>query len=476
MIKYYNKLSPRKKLFFENFFIYGFARIASKIVPIVALPIVTRLVPDTSIFGAFDLLNTIVSFGTAIAILGMHDSMFRLFFESEDSNYRQQICSTAFFMTLSSGVILFLLIVLTRNYISDILFSSVSYSPYIILVGSEVFFGAVLSPVATPTRMQNKRKIIIMMSLFVPAVTYSFSIPIIIFVDPLFGLICGTLASNICSIIIYFTLNKKWFSFNYFQPKMIYPLFYIGLPLVPTFLIYWAYRTADRLMINKLIGIEYNGIYAVGARVASVSQFIYTAFAGGWSYFAFSTMKDGDQVRMLSKIFERLLFVSIFSTGLAVLSAQYIFRLFFKGGYEDGYVVSPYLFLAPLLLMLFQTLGTQFLIIKKTWVVTLTLLLGALSNIALNYYLIPVLKIEGAGISTLFGYMLSVFIIAVVALKVGLLKVSGRVVIFLCMFLISWVLLRVQGLQQYYLLPVTVCCFACLYYKDICTYVQRFLR
>ena len=45
------------------------------------------------------------------------------------------------------------------------------------------------------------------------------------------------------------------------------------------------------------------------------------------------------------------------------------FELFFKGEYIKGCIVAPYLFLGPLLLMLFQVIGNQFLVVKKTWLV-----------------------------------------------------------------------------------------------------------
>ena len=78
----------RAKLFLENFFVYGFINILSKIVPLILLPVVTRLLPDTSAFGIFDMYNVIVGFATPLAILGLYDAMFREFFEKDDQQYK----------------------------------------------------------------------------------------------------------------------------------------------------------------------------------------------------------------------------------------------------------------------------------------------------------------------------------------------------------------------------------------------------
>lgn len=61
------------KLFMDNFLVYGLGSMIAKIIPLIMLPIITRLIPDPSFYGLFDLSNTITSFGTAFAIMGMYN-------------------------------------------------------------------------------------------------------------------------------------------------------------------------------------------------------------------------------------------------------------------------------------------------------------------------------------------------------------------------------------------------------------------
>lgn len=72
------------KLFIENFLVYGLGGIISKIIPLIMVPIVTRLMPSSEYYGISDLSNTVVSFGSALAIMGMYDAMYRMFFEKDD--------------------------------------------------------------------------------------------------------------------------------------------------------------------------------------------------------------------------------------------------------------------------------------------------------------------------------------------------------------------------------------------------------
>ena len=48
------------KLFLENFLVYGLGGIVSKMIPLLMLPIVTRIMPDTSYFGISDMCGTVI--------------------------------------------------------------------------------------------------------------------------------------------------------------------------------------------------------------------------------------------------------------------------------------------------------------------------------------------------------------------------------------------------------------------------------
>lgn len=77
------------KLFIENFLVYGLGGIMSKIIPLIMVPIVTRLMPTTDYFGLSDLSNTVVQFASSIAVMGMYDAMYRMFFEKDEVEYKK---------------------------------------------------------------------------------------------------------------------------------------------------------------------------------------------------------------------------------------------------------------------------------------------------------------------------------------------------------------------------------------------------
>lgn len=418
----------RKKLFLENIFIYGLGSVLSKIIPLIMLPIITSIMTDSYYFGINDLQNVLVSFGCALAIMGMYDSMFRLFFDKDSIEYQKTVCSSALVSVIISGSFLMFLLIIFKSWFSFIIFNTSEMVLLIVLAGINIFAQTLQTIVSAPTKMRNKRKTLIVVNLIAPIIGYLVSIPLLINGKYLIALPISSLITSVILLFIFYFLNNKWFTITNFKVEIIIKMLKLGLPLVPTFIIYWVFNSFDRFMISKMLGAEFTGIYGIGAKVASISYFIYTAFSKGWVYFNYSTMKDKDHIALISKIYEYLALISSLSIIMLLPFVVKVFQILFSGDYVNGYIVFPYLFLSPLCLMLFQVVSSQFLVKNISWPISLTLLLGVIADLILNYLLIPLLGIEGAAISTLTGYLVSIIIITIVGAKLKMIIVSRKII------------------------------------------------
>jgi len=433
----------RKKLFIENIFAYGFINILNKIVPFLLLPVITRMLPDASDFGVYSMFTLLVGFGTPLAVLGLYDAMFRLYFDKDDQQYRYDVTTTTQRIILVASTIISIILVLFSNQLSLLFFGELSYNNIVMLAGIGIFLGANLNPIQTPTRMQNERKTFVMSGLISSTVMYGLSLLLIYKGFSYFGLIYANFATSLLMVIFFWIRNKNFFLKGSYDKNIARDLFKIGIPLIPTFLIYWIYDSMDKIMITNMIGTSEMGIYSIGAKIAQVSQLIYAGFAGGWQYFAFSTMKDDDQVELNSKVFEYLGAISVLSLVIIYPFIPYIFKMLFTGDYVTGYVVAPYLYLSPLLLMLFQVAGNQFLVIKKSFLSTISLSIGAALNVGLNLILIKVIGIEGAAIATLIGYSVTLVLVMIMSKKMKLMSYSRRIIFTLILLTIYLYIQRI---------------------------------
>ncbi|WP_307755702.1 oligosaccharide flippase family protein [uncultured Cloacibacillus sp.] len=429
-------LSNRAKLFIENFIAYGAINALDKIVPLVMLPIVTRLLTDSADYGRFEMFNTIVGFGSAFAILGIYDAMFREYFEKDDEEYKSLVTSTAAKIVFFSACIVSLILVPFSKAVSVVFLNTSENWHIVVMAAFGVFLSANRAIISAPTRMKNQRKVYIFSGISYSAIYYAFAILFIKLGMSYNGLIYGNLIASLYMFIFFFYLNHRDFKLGLFSSIIAKELLKIGVPLVPCFVIYWAFNSMDKIMISHMLGLKEVGIYSIGAKVASVSTFIYAAFAGGWQYFAFSTMKDKDQVELTSKIFEYLGILSFGAYEIAILLNHFVFYLFFSGEYIQGSIVFPYLFLSPLILMLFQTAGNQLLVIKKSIISTLCLTLGLFLNLLLNYLIIPIYGVKGAALATLSGYCISALSLSLIIQKLKLLHIRFKFIILALIILI----------------------------------------
>lgn len=431
------------RLFVENFLVYGLGGTISKIIPLIMVPIVTRLMPSTDYFGISDLSNTVVSFASALSVMGMYDAMYRMFFEKEDDEYKKNVCSTAFVFTICTSLMVFLLLLLFKEQVAYYFFSDEKYAYIVYISAIATLVGATNSIISAPTRMQNKRKIFLITNTLSPIISYGFSIPMLMAGYYTIALPLAAVISGITMEVTFGILNRNWFEFKRVDFRLLNQLLAIAIPLLPNFLIYWIFNSCDKIMITNMIGIGAAGIYSVGSKLGNCSQLIYTAFAGGWQYFAFSTMKEDNQVKSNSLIFEYLGIISFIATAFVCAFSYPVFKMLFSDQYLDGYIIAPYLFLAPLLQMLFQVACNQFIVVKKTWPNVFILSTGAAANIAINFFMIPVLGIEGAALATLLGYIISDIVCVIVLYKMKLMILELRFLIAAIAMIVYFVLWRI---------------------------------
>lgn len=464
----------RIKLFLENIVFYGGLTMLTKVLPFITLPIITRLLPDSSSYGIMDLFSLIVSFGIAIAIPGFGDAIFREFFDYKDDNeYQKKITATGLNLALVTSSFICIVIFLLKERISFLLFNDTKYQSLIIFSGISILFGAISSIASLPNRIRNERKVFFFTGVSFPLIGFLLTI---FFIKKNFtyeALLYSSLIVSLISSCFYLFFNNKDFNIFVFDRKVVREIIKVGVPLLPTCLIYWIFNSMDRIMISKMLNASQLGIYSIGAKVASISQLIYTAFASGWSFFAYSTMKDEDQVSLTSNIFKYLLLISIVLYIISIPFIRPVFIYFFSGSYIEGYKVFSYLFLSPLLLMLFQVLASQAIIIKKAYIITLSLVVGAMLNVLFNYYLIEFSGIAGAAFSTLLGYIFSILIMAIISIKNKAFFIEKKLLIIIGIFISTlFIDFFLQNKYYYCLVLITI---VLSYYLEISVLIKKII-
>jgi O-antigen/teichoic acid export membrane protein len=189
------------------------------------------------------------------------------------------------------------------------------------------------------------------------------------------------------------------------QQFLASPLIQAGLPLLPGVLSLWALAYLDRLLLPSFhVPLDERGLYAIGAKLASMLAILTVPFQSAWGPLALSMRDDPQAERTYAKV---LTLFTATSLGLALglaLFAREVLLIFTTPIYAAA---APYVgILAYVAVANGATVAVSVgaALEKRTRIMGLATLVGALLNLGLNLVLIPRYGAWGAAWATAIGY------------------------------------------------------------------------
>lgn len=415
----------RLKLLITNIGFFGGLKVLSSLFPLFILPYVTSKLGGTDEFGIYDIFIVISGLGASIAMLGTQDAMFRQYHINNEFEFRKSVTNTGFIVVLVSSILVGVFLLLINSFMQNFFLKEVQYNSLFLFAAAYIVSQNVMNISLHPSRLENNKLHLFVNTLLYVLFFYATVLLLLQYSFGLFALVYAHLFAALSLASIFIVINRKNFFPLNFSKKVALDLLKIGLPLMPIFLIYWANNSISRMLILNYLGPGELGVFAIGSKYASVSSFLQTAFAAGWSFFTFSTMKDDDQVMIKSKVFETLLFIIVIFYALLAPIAPWFFDNFFKGDYVLGYTVFGQLFLAPLFLILYQIIANQFTIIGKSYYSLISLGLGFLVGLIIAlFFLERGFGIVAVSYSIPISYLITIFISYLFAKKQAIFRIK----------------------------------------------------
>lgn len=166
------------------------------------------------------------------------------------------------------------------------------------------------------------------------------------------------------------------------------------------------YLKVDQVMLRWLVGDKAVGVYSVAATMSEVWYFIPTAIVASL-YPRLIELRKSDSglyLKRLQQIFDVLFVVALIVAIAVNLFAPYIISLFFGEAYNDAAAILIIHIWAALFVFMRAALSKWILVEDLLVFSMITQGFGALVNVILNFYLIPLIGGQGAAIATLISY------------------------------------------------------------------------
>ncbi len=209
----------------------------------------------------------------------------------------------------------------------------------------------------------------------------------------------GQISGNIIASLVAFFYARKSYGFIFSTSKFNKMVSY-SAPLVLSSIGLVVAVNIDRIAIKDLLGLDELGIYGVAYRFAAVAGLVMIGFQEALTPLIFKNYKKKKTPSDISRIFDIfIIFASLVVVGSILFSSEIVILFTTEIFYNSANLIT-FLILAVFFSNVFIfTPGLS--IAKKTKLISVVAIFGAILNIILNYTLIPIFGLSGAAYATL---------------------------------------------------------------------------
>lgn len=431
------------------------------------------LVPED--LGKITMYLSLFSGLSAITMMGSSDAIMRFYKKYERKNYLIWVCSLP---SIAFGILLVLLSFLLKEPL-NFLISGESQGVFSFILSLEVFLSVIISSSMSLLRAQGKGLTYSIFNVMNNSLYVIFTIVYLLAFSKDFTwvIISHFVGTLITAILSYTYLNEYW-RFTKVEIEDLKETFYYSFPLLFGSLLWWLTNWTDRFMLRGLSDFNQIGLYSVGSKLVSIVNLITSAFATLWYPYAYSIFENNEAKDIFKKTANTVALLTFIVALTLNISKRVIFDMLFSANYIEGINVVPFLLLPIVLTTILVVVGRGINFSKKTHLAIYTNSSSIISNVILNFFLIPKFGATGAAIGTALSFI--VFFTVEYILSVRLYKVDyeiWKVYLLSTIFLITGLfeffsLKNISYILNLFLLIITLT----VYWKEFKALSVKYLR
>ncbi|MDT8365181.1 MAG: flippase [bacterium] len=229
-----------------------------------------------------------------------------------------------------------------------------------------------------------------------------------------FAFVPGLEAALVAVLLVYFYKRKASVSLGRLRASLSLAGELLGQSWIIMLGTFFAivYLKIDQVMLRWLADSGDVGVYAVASQLSEVWYFVPTAIVASLfpKLIRLREENHGEYTRRLQQLFDLLFNLALGLAVVVTLVADPLIRLLYGSAYENaGLVLAIHIWAGLFIFM--RSVFSKWILIEDALVFSLiTQGLGALSNIAFNFLLIPIYGIYGAAVATLLSYAMASYI------------------------------------------------------------------
>lgn len=384
---------------------YGLGSMLQRFLGLFLLPFYTRALTPAD-YGIMALLSLISTAAVSLFTLGTGNSMGILYFRESVPEKRPSIIWTTATLLVVNCSILTAVAWLASPALSRLLFETPDHAPLVRLAFFSLLITSVLEPFYAYLRMEERATTYVILTIVDSLLTIVASIYLVLGLH--WGvrglLLAGVFAKAVMALAVWLVIARR-LPFD-LQRTLVRPLIRIGAPGVFGLFAFMVIDFADRQMIQRMLGLDALGVYAVGYSFGMVMLLAVGAFGSAWPPFFMSFIRKQEEAR---SVFGRVLTYYLLAFGgltvLFAVTAKPLVFLLVAPAFRQAYTLVPLVAAAYMLKGCYLILLPGVYYAEKLHFQSGIEWAAAVLNVGLNLVLIPVWGILGPAVATLASYL-----------------------------------------------------------------------
>jgi O-antigen/teichoic acid export membrane protein len=193
----------------------------------------------------------------------------------------------------------------------------------------------------------------------------------------------------------------------------------VTIVLIPHSLSGFIVSFVDRIFLKEMVGVDQVGIYTIGYQFGTLTMLITTAFLKAWQPWFYEKIASGSVSDRAEIAKNTWIYLGVLLLGsiLYLFMAYFLLPYFVDERYWEARTVLLPLVLASVAYGGYQIFFPYLVHLKLTNVLSTATPIAAVINVALNFILVPKFGMMGAAYATLAAYMSTFFYVATVSCR-----------------------------------------------------------
>ena len=384
--------------------------IIPKILGLLLLPIMTRyLTPEE--YGIIAYIDAIVIFIFVLSVMSLNSYLLREYYELKDKVKQEKLIGNFFIFLIVYNIVSFFIFTGLLSLLFGFLDLQFDFFHIMLLALIGNFFEIFSIFPQIIFRIQEKAIPYIYFTISKACLQMGSILVLLIYLDQgVFSKYYAVLVINVLFAVIslYIVRKNAIFSFDFSQIKQGLKF---SLPLMIGAMSFLILDVSDRFILEQYVSLSDLGLYSIAYTLGFAVNVIINGSYKAFEPLLFREAKQANFINSFYTIKKQYMFL-VFTVGLLVIMfSQELLYFMTSEKFHEAYYLVPFIVLAAISKGIYTLYAVLLMVQKKTKVLSYAVLIGAITNIAINLLFLGAYGSVVAAISTFIAFLLMTVII-----------------------------------------------------------------